>query len=69
MRAEIVHHVRHLEDAPELALSDTYIDDNGMEQRQLISVCRVCHETRCHPDRMHNGASTRDENLAPERWD
>lgn len=38
-RATIVHHVLHLRDHPELALS---IYHN--KQRQLISICHECHE-------------------------
>lgn len=66
-RAVIVHHVRHLEDFPGLALCDTFTDAHGVEQRQLISVCRDCHENVCHPERLK-----RIEGEAPptvERWD
>jgi hypothetical protein len=63
----IVHHVQHLEDHPELALADVYTDAHGVELRQLVSVCRDCHETVCHPERLR-----RTEPGAPptvERWD
>lgn len=66
-RAVIVHHVQHLEDHPELALSDVYTDAHGVDRRQLISVCHDCHETVCHPERLR-----RAEPEAPptvERWD
>lgn len=66
-RAVIVHHVRHLEDAPELALSDTYTDGRGAVHRQLISVCRDCHETVCHPERLRHTAPP--EPVTAERWD
>ena len=65
--AVIVHHVRHLEDAPELALSDTYTDGRGAVHRQLISVCRDCHETVCHPERLRRTATP--EPVTAERWD
>ena len=65
--AVIVHHVRHLEDAPELALSDTYTDGRGAVQRQLISVCRDCHENVCHPERLKRYESA--EPVTSERWD
>lgn len=64
--AVIVHHVRHLEDAPELALCDTYTDAHGVERRQLISVCRDCHENVCHPERLKHNSS---EPATAERWD
>lgn len=60
--ARIVHHVRHLRDRPDLALSIWF---NG--KRQLISVCKICHEEQ-HPE------SLRQFTPAPppvtlERWD
>ena len=63
-RATYVHHVKHLEDYPELALEDYYIDENGEKQRQLISVCKECHETVCHPERLRHTK----EPLTKERW-
>lgn len=41
--ANTVHHVQYLDKYPELALSDTYTYE-GKEYRQLISLCRECHE-------------------------
>ena len=60
--ARIVHHVRHLRDRPDLSLS---LFDG--EKRQLVSVCKRCHEEQ-HPE------STRHtQTLCPpvtvERWD
>lgn len=66
-RAEIVHHVLHLKDRPDLALSDTYRDGDGVERRQLISVCRDCHETVCHPERMRK--ERKKKFVTEERWD
>ena len=66
-KAELVHHVRHLRDHPELALSDTYVDSDGQEQRQLISVCKDCHEAVCHPERMRK--AEKEKFLQEERWD
>lgn len=62
--ARIVHHVKHLRDRPDLALS-IYDPDTGV--RQLISVCKDCHEM-LHPEaqrqyRPHAAPVT------PERWD
>lgn len=67
--AVIVHHVQHLDEHPELALSDTYVDSAGVEHRQLVSVCRDCHETMCHPERMRDQGATKDPPLTAERWD
>lgn len=60
----IVHHVKHLRDRPDLALS-IYDPDTGA--RQLISVCKDCHEM-LHPEaqrqyRPHAAPVT------AERWD
>ena len=66
-RAIIVHHVMHLDEFPELALSDYYTDADGRQCRQLISVCRDCHETVCHPDRLRHTALG--EPVTAERWD
>lgn len=44
-RGVITHHVNHLKDRPELAYSRYYIADDGSKKRNLIAVCRKCHET------------------------
>lgn len=63
-RAEIVHHVKHLKDRPDLALS---IYDRG--ERQLISLCRQCHEEE-HPERMTRYQyAKRGKPITEERWD
>ena len=60
--AVIVHHVKHLRDRPDLALS---VWDG--EERQLISVCKQCHE-ELHPESMRQTAPKAPP-LTPERWD
>lgn len=62
--ARVVHHVKYLRDRPDLALS-IYDPDTGA--RQLISVCKDCHEM-LHPEaqrqyRPHAAPVT------AERWD
>ena len=52
VKAVIVQHVKHLRDFPELALSKTYIAENGKEQVQLKPVCKECHEYVEHPERL-----------------
>ena len=66
-RADLVHHVQHLRDRPDLALEDTYLGDDGIEHRQLLSVCRGCHETVCHPERMRKEYKIKF--TTEERWD
>lgn len=53
-RATVVHHIKHLKDVPELALTDS----------NLESLCAECHEAE-HPER-HQTKVT--EEIIPERW-
>lgn len=64
--AVIVHHIKHVLEFPELALSKYYIDENGIKRRNLISVCKDCHETVCHPERMKQYQYK--EPLTEEKW-
>ena len=63
-RAVIVHHVKHLRDRPDLALSVVDPDTGG---RQLVSLCRACHEEE-HPERGLK-RYTPSPPLTVERWD
>lgn len=71
-KAVIVHHVEHLKRRPDLALSMFTIGEDGKQKRQLISVCRACHE-RCHPERMRRWIPRTSSNIQgfqnDERWD
>lgn len=64
-KAEIVHHVKHLKDRPDLALS-IYDPDTG--DRQLISVCKRCHED-LHPEVLHAKQFKSKDPVTAERWD
>lgn len=61
-RATIVHHVKHLKDRPDLALS---IWDG--DERQLISLCKSCHEAE-HPESQRQYKNIRAP-ITRERWD
>lgn len=63
--AVLVHHVKHLRDRPDLALS-IYDPDTG--ERQLLSLCRACHEME-HPERMRPARGPAASPLTEERWD
>ena len=63
-RAKIVHHVKHLEDRPDLALS---VWDPETGERQLVSVCKQCHE-ELHPESQRQFKNIRAP-LTAERWD
>ena len=43
-RAEMVHHVNEVRKVPRLALSKTFMDKEGNEQKNLIALCNNCHE-------------------------
>ena len=62
--ARLVHHVKHLRDRPDLALS---ITDPDTGERQLVSVCKKCHEA-LHPESQRQFAPHRPP-LTVERWD
>lgn len=62
--AVLVHHVKHLKDRPDLALS-VFDPDTG--ERQLMSLCRGCHE-EVHPERRWRKVVKRDY-VTAERWD
>lgn len=66
-KATTVHHVNHLKNNPDKALDIYYIDDKGIKQRNLLSVCKRCHEVECHPEWMIKREWV--EPLTVERWD
>ncbi len=47
-KAYTVHHINFVRNRPDLALSKTYIDDQGKQQIQLEAVCEDCH------NKLHN---------------
>jgi hypothetical protein len=63
--AEIVHHVQRLRERPDLALS---IYDPETKKRNLISLCRACHELE-HPERLRPAKGAAAKPLTEERWD
>lgn len=63
-----VHHVRHVREYPELALSRTFIDDEGKMQLQLIPVCKACHN-KLHPEKQKKAYTKNEERFEnEERW-
>lgn len=63
-RGYIVHHIKHLEDRPDLALS---IYDESTGERQLITLCKACHEAQ-HPDALRTDTAPK-PTVTVERWD
>ena len=62
-KANTVHHVKHLEHYPELGLERYYTDEDGKRQKNLISLCHLCHLE------IHNYQHKPKEPLTEERWD
>ena len=62
-RGTIVHHIKHLKDRPDLALS-IYDPDTG--ERQLVLVCKRCHEDQ-HPESLRKKSTVKF--FPEERWD
>ena len=63
-RGYIVHHVKHLRDRPDLALS-SFDEETG--ERQLVTLCKQCHEAE-HPESLHR-LRIFSEKITEERWD
>lgn len=55
--AVVVHHIKHLDTRPDLALAD----DN------LISLCGSCHND-VHPEKLPQCSGVGQKYLTPERW-
>lgn len=68
-RAVLVHHVRHLQERPELALSVWLECPDGAArgERQLVSLCKRCHEEE-HPVALAVPPTQRTP-VTAERWD
>lgn len=63
-RAVLVHHVKHLDARPDLALS---LFDPETGERQLLSLCKSCHESQ-HPEALRPFQPSKPP-LTLERWD
>ena len=63
-RGYIVHHVKHLRQRPDLALS-VFDPDTG--QRQLETLCKQCHEQE-HPESQRQ-FQPKASPITAERWD
>lgn len=62
-----VHHVNEVRYHPELALQEYYIDSSGRRRRNLIPVCKHCHN-EIH-DRIFRGSrKSKDSFTNTERW-
>ena len=63
-----VHHVCHVRDHPELALSRTYKDySTGNDEKNLIPVCKACHN-KLHPEKYRHNMRKAEGYTNVERW-
>ena len=70
-KAQTVHHVQHVKDRPDLALSQYTIDDEGNRIVNLIPLCNACHNLE-HPEKAYKAFFTNKKNKddePEERWD
>ena len=66
--AWVVHHVLHLRDHPELALSKYYRDPyTGELRRQLVPLCKECH-WEAHPEEYRPKTQRHSEPLLTAEW-
>lgn len=63
-RVLIVHHVKHLKDRPDLALS---LHDPETGERQLVTLCKHHHE-EMHPESMRQNANAAKVEKFDEYW-
>lgn len=56
-KATCVHHIKHLDARPDLALVDS----------NLISLCDSCHNQE-HPEKLKRQQVNKREYITPERW-
>lgn len=68
-KAQTVHHVQHVKDRPDLALTEYATDDNGNRIANLIPLCNACHNKE-HPEKSYKAYFTNKKKDEPEeRWD
>ncbi len=68
VKATVVHHEYHLDEYPQYGLMKHVQNPiTGKLERNLISVCNNCHETVCHPERIHKEREYKIP-LTEERW-
>lgn len=62
-KAETVHHINYVHDRPELALSKTFIDVDGVEKQNLMPLCFDCH------NKIHKRFNYKEnKKITQERW-
>lgn len=67
-RAVMVHHVNEVRKRPDMALSRTYIDNEGREQKNLVPLCFNCHEKEHDRFDVFRTERDKDQFTNEERW-
>lgn len=64
-RATHVHHEFQRDKYPQYELDEMVTLPDGTHKRNLVPVCKDCHETVCHPERLR---WNKKPELNEERW-
>lgn len=67
-RADTVHHVNHVKDRPDLALTQYTVDDQGNRTINLVPLCNQCHNKE-HPEKLLRYRKKKKKEITEERWD
>ena len=65
-KAKCVHHVNHVKNRPDLALSRYFVDEKGQKQLQLVPLCDTCHNLE-HPEKLMT-EKQKNRFVNEERW-
>lgn len=66
-RANCVHHVNHVRNRPDLALSLYYTDKHGNRKENLVPLCNACHNKE-HPEKFAKRYNNGERFMNKERW-
>lgn len=67
-RAVMVHHVNEVRKRPDMALTKTYTDQEGQEQKNLVPLCFACHEREHDRFEKIRAEQGREKFANEERW-
>lgn len=68
-RAVMVHHVNEVRKRPDMALTKTYVDDEGQERKNLIPLCFACHEKEHDRFDAFRTEKQKERFVNEERWE
>jgi 5-methylcytosine-specific restriction endonuclease McrA len=71
-QAQTVHHVNHVKDRPDLALTQYIITEQGEKKANLIPLCNACHNLEHLEEKAYKAYFNKKKNKddePEERWD